>query len=168
MSGEATFLANILQGSGNHDDEDDFLASDAGSSDDNDAEQFSTVTIHSHSAEDESHSDHSNARPTDVRVSVPPSAPRTSNVPAEISVQNPPAPPLPPAAVNHPNVPSTATGDESLPISHGKSLAHHYIRAKWSTAPSTSTWRRVLWCRPDLGTALLTQHCRLNWPRLHP
>jgi hypothetical protein len=57
MSGEATFLAYILRGCGNCDGEDDFSAADAGSFDDDDAEQFSTATIQS--AEDESHLDHS-------------------------------------------------------------------------------------------------------------
>ena len=76
------FLAYILEGHGNRDDEDNFSASDAGSFDGNDAEQFSTVLIKS--AEDESHSDHSSAGPTDVPVFVPPSAHCASNVPAEI------------------------------------------------------------------------------------
>jgi hypothetical protein len=97
MSGEAPFLADILQGHGNCDGKDDFSASDAGSFDDNDAEQFSTATIQS--AEDESHSDHSSTQPTDVHVSVPPSAPRASNMFRQksrykIHLPHPSSPPL--------------------------------------------------------------------------
>ena len=61
MSSEAKFLSSILGGRGNRDGDDDFSASDAGSFDDDDAEQFSTVSIKS--PEDESHSDHSSDPP---------------------------------------------------------------------------------------------------------
>jgi hypothetical protein len=56
-----------------------------------------------------------------------------------ISVHRLPAPPLLPATANDLNVAPTATGDKSLPIPCGKSLAHHYIRA-----------HKVVYCSFDL------------------
>ena len=136
MSGEATFLASILEGLGNHDGDDNFSASDAGSFDDDDAEQFSTVPIKS--AEDESHSDHSSAGPIDVPVFVPPSAHRASNVPAEISVQNPPAPPLLSATANHPN---PAVGNTQYLAQLEEVQVREYSKRQWlkATMPSIFT-----------------------------
>jgi hypothetical protein len=136
MSSEAKFLSSILGGRGNRDGDDDFSASDAGSFDDDDAEQFSTVSIKS--PEDESHSDNSSTRPTDVHVSVPLSAPRASNVRAEISVQNPPAPPLLSATANHPN---PAVGNTQYLAQLEEVQVREYSKRQWlkATMPSIFT-----------------------------
>jgi hypothetical protein len=145
MSGKAMFLAYILEGHGNRDDEDNFSASDAGSFDGNDAEQFSTVLIKS--AEDESHSDHSSDPP---RMFVSPSLRLHPVLPTfrlkyqcKIHLHRPSSPPLQIIRMSTPQPPETnplpSHVENPLPMTKGKQ-----------------------------GGLLLVRHRRLYWLRLHP
>lgn len=137
MSSEATFLADIVGTCRNRARSGDFSASDEGSFDDDDADNFSTATIDS--AEDQSQSDHSSTRPTDDRTSVTAPALPALALPTEIVTENDTATTANVESVPHGNIPPADPGDDPPPIPRGKSLAHHYINVN-----------RVVYCSFDL------------------
>ena len=117
MSGEAFFLRDTMGGAKNGHDDDQLSVSSDEPFDDDDPDAFSTNSIPK--PEDGSQSDDSSAPPTDDRPFIPPPAPPALPLPAEIILQNQPAPLNDPVTENPSSNQPAAQPDKPLPIPQG-------------------------------------------------
>jgi hypothetical protein len=92
-----------------------------------DADAFSTNSIPK--PEDGSQSDGSSAPPMDDQPFIPQPEPPALPLPAEIIMQNQPAPPNHPATENPSSNQPAVQPDKPPPIPQGKCLGHHYMMA---------------------------------------